>query len=42
MVVTSLIVRDYFYSNNYIYIYIVLIVYPRTLIIVPAISLELF
>jgi len=40
--VTSLIARNYFYSNNQVYIYIVLIVYPRTLIIVPTISLELF
>jgi len=42
MVVTFLIVYNYFYNNNRVYIYMVLIVYPKTLIIVPTISLELF
>jgi len=42
IVVTFLIARNCFYGNNRVYIYIVLIVYPKTLIIVPTISLELF
>jgi hypothetical protein len=42
VVVTFLIARDYFYSNNRVYIYTVLIVYPRTLITVPTMSLEPF
>ena len=35
MVVAFLIACNYFYSNNRVYIYIVLIVYSRTLITVP-------
>jgi len=40
--VTFLIARDCFSGDNRVCIYMVLIVYPKTLIIVPTISLKPF